>query len=359
MKTTEDYTGGSIVYHAPMVPDRIIEHRMTDIDKIKPLEFTSSEKYDYWHPDTLNSELMVAPCNEPISSTNNTISNLKDEPTVYAFKPGEEPPCFQKQNGLKYGPDKGQVLVPELDEDSERYGIRIHLNCPGDFDMLDDCNYNVSQRIFSNLPANQTIHVPNQTDPEYNYYNRLLNTVPLQPGLYVNNQVTFPINDMMGISHAQKELEVKTMKDENNNVVYYEKDPRIMLPVNPDIVQEQQLDYKVDLPNISNVYDPRFTGYGSSNRSYIDPVMENRQFYYKDVESAKYGNYFIRSKIDTLPFAEKPGLKTDLNLCNLRQRVNEKYMEDTIDFRSSLQNTLMQKSVEKVRQQRMAPIRTF
>ena len=55
--------------------------------------------------------------------------------------------------------------------------------------------------------------------------------------------------------------------------------------------------------NTANVYDPRLSGYGSSNRSYVDDVLGQPRFAYDDVNAIRMPNYIVRSHVDMLPFS--------------------------------------------------------
>ena len=41
----------------------------------------------------------------------------------------------------------------------------------------------------------------------------------------------------------------------------------------------------LNLATTANVYDPRFTGYGTSYRAYNEPVTGQTRFYYDDVNA--------------------------------------------------------------------------
>ncbi len=68
----------------------------------------------------------------------------------------------------------------------------------------------------------------------------------------------------------------------------------------PKSKPEQILPYERQT-HLSDLYDPRFTGYGTSSRSYLEPVTGQVRFYYDDIDSYKRPNYISRSKVDFIP----------------------------------------------------------
>lgn len=108
-----------------------------------------------------------------------------------------------------------------------------------------------------------------------------------------------------------------------------------------------------------NVYDPRLTGYGDQSRYYIDPMTGSPSWYYKDVESVTKPNYIVRSKIDTMPFADtygpdKPNPYADS--ANFREMTNQHFHDSQIAHRTDLQTRLMRKGNSVMAQRRAAPI---
>ena len=79
--------------------------------------------------------------------------------------------------------------------------------------------------------------------------------------------------------------------DEYDVLTYTEHDPRVykpkMMPNTPDMTVTE-----------SDIYDPRFNGYGTSYRAYTDENIGQTRFYYDDINSVRMPNYIVRSNID-------------------------------------------------------------
>ena len=103
------------------------------------------------------------------------------------------------------------------------------------------------------------------------------------------------MNSNIGISFAQQFEPIDCEKDCNGGVTFVQKDSRI-IPVH------QKVEVTKNGPDESNVYDPRFTGYGTNYRSYIDNVTGQPRFYYDDVMVHRQNNYLTRNKIDFTSF---------------------------------------------------------
>lgn len=115
--------------------------------------------------------------------------------------------------------------------------------------------------------------------------------------------------------------------------------------------------------NTSNVYDPRFTGYGSSKRSYWDSNVGQTRFMYDDVNCIRMPNYITRSKIDFLKYADSYGPLQSFNQHgnvneNLRSLVQDSYLQNSLKFRNELQERLLRKRNNELSQIRERPYHT-
>ena len=236
-----------------------------------------------------------------------------------------------------------------------KFGVPIEVcaSLPGD--MIDDCSYDPKKSIYSNIPNNQPVG-DYQQYPTLRCYNDNVRTQEIQPGVYSQTEVNEPQIWNLGISTAQQFPPVEVKHDKDGNKIYVQRDPRI------NCNSKNQPEPYVQTPNASNVYDPRFTGYGDSRRVYIDEMTGQPRFFYDDIDGAKQGNFIIRSNIDTLGFAdqygmldEQNGIKNSLN--SIRGNVDNAWMDRTNDFRDDLQERLMRKANEITRQRRLAPLR--
>ena len=170
------------------------------------------------------------------------------------------------------------------------------------------------------------------------YYRDNVLTQTIQPGVYQKTLVGEPINSMIGVSYQQQFL--------------------------PTVVQQTPESIKFtqipgDSQNYSNIYDPRFTGYGASDRMYIEPMTGQPRFFYGDIDAIKMPNYITRNKIDSLPFAPTYGPDVPLyNYADHRQLANNAYHDSALVFRTEMQERLMRKRNAEMWQLREAPMYT-
>jgi hypothetical protein len=219
------------------------------------------------------------------------------------------------------------------------------------------CGYNPEQVIKSNLPSNMEAGNCEKSE-EMKQYNKNLFTQTLQPGIYTHNEIIEPINANIGISFTQQ-FEPKTSKrDEYGNLIYTEHDPRIY---NPEITQPGP-DMSV---TESNVYDPRFSGYGTSYRAYNEKTTGQTRFYYDDIDSVRMPNYISRSNIDFAKYADSYGSLHDNTKNgnqynrNIRELAQESFLNSSLQQRNELSERLMRKRNGELWQLRKYPMRTF
>lgn len=206
---------------------------------------------------------------------------------------------------------------------------------PGD--VLTIAGYNPTN-LKHNLPSNAAFGECEKQDV-YNEYNKDLYTQTIQPGYLSRSQIIEPISSNIGISYDQQFLPT-TLEKDGNNLVYQEWDPRQYKP-------KPEKEY-IDVVSQDNVYDPRFTGYGSSYRTYVDRLTGQPRHYYDDVDAIRRPNYITRNKIDTFDFAETYGPMKDRdtlinNNDDIRNKVQEKFLNDQLSYRTGLQESLMRK----------------
>ena len=221
------------------------------------------------------------------------------------------------------------------------------------------CGYNPDQLFNASLPTNLPAGNCEQ-DPVMKKYNKNLFTQTIQPGTYTFNEVNEPINSNIGISF-QQQFPPTTVKTDpsTGDTTFTEHDPRIMEPA----LAEPNLGV-LTAANEANMYDPRFSGYGTSYRSYTDDVTGQTRFFYDDVDAIRMPNYIVRSGIDHQPFADHYGPLPDGNAngnkfnADIRGLANNAFLEGTIQLRTELQERLMRKVNADQWQKRQAPIRT-
>ena len=239
--------------------------------------------------------------------------------------------------------------------------LKTDVIIPNEPGLVDDtCGYNPNQLLKAGLPANLPAGYAQQ-DRRMKKYNQELFNQTIQPGVYTTNQVNEPLNSNIGISFTQQFEPVISKTDPVTGEIYYrEIDPRI---INPD-------DYKEERPKMdmsateANIYDPRFTGYGTGYRSYTDDFIGQPRYYYDDVDAIRMPNYLTRNEIDTQPFADSYGpMKEGEEFGNkynaeIKALAGNAFVDRTIKFRTELQERLMRKANARQWQLRKAPIRT-
>jgi hypothetical protein len=221
-----------------------------------------------------------------------------------------------------------------------------------DNDMMDfGCGYqplNLESELPSNYSASKC-----QTQKNMKDYNKNLFTTPLQPGLYTKTQVNQPNASMsnLGISFTQPHLPT-TFESKKGYQTFVELDPYQVKPVKEEYSNPKE-------PFRRDIYDPRLTGYGTSYRTYIEPVTGQPRFYYRDIDQQTQNGYLTRNKIDFAQFGTTTGVypfDEPLEGSALRTHVNNTYTDSQIGYRTELQQRLMHKNSARQWQQRMAPI---
>jgi hypothetical protein len=177
----------------------------------------------------------------------------------------------------------------------------------------------------------------------------------------------------LGISYQQPFLPTRFIDLPGTDKVFVETDPfwntqpkewknaYATQPYEPYI--NQAVNPPVNGPGMTDrrdIYDPRFTGYGTSYRQYNDPMVGQPRFYYDDVDAHTQYNYITRSKIDHLPQAQSAGPYSTPMMDNwqTRQYADESFHNAVLQQRTELQNRLMQKSLHRTVQRHQAPIMT-
>lgn len=204
-----------------------------------------------------------------------------------------------------------------------------------------------------NYPVNSP---PNECTPALSDYNKNLYSIPLQPNVYTRSQVNQPDASMsnMGISFTQPHLPYACQMDDRGNMMIDEFDPN-QYP--SEYLLRGRDEYARDMVPRHEIYDPRLTGYGTSYRSYQDPVTGQTRFYYDDIDAHTQYNYITRNKIDFTNFGPTTGPYRG-NPDNTRPLADELYHNDQMKQRTELQYRLMAKNSHREWQRRSAPLNT-
>jgi len=221
------------------------------------------------------------------------------------------------------------------------------------------CSYEKNQFKDYNLPVNLAVGKCQKQDRMKNF-NKNLFTQIVQPGVYTTNEVNEPINSNMGISFGQQFEPLTYDVDEDGNINYLQNDPLEMSFDSKENILKYRDNDIIEPVTQSNIYDPRFTGYGTSYRAYNDENIGQTRFFYDDVDSVRMPNYVVRSKIDFADFADSYGPMNDkrgnINNSTIRALANQKFVDDAIVFRTGMQERLMRKRNSDAWQQRYKPI---
>jgi hypothetical protein len=194
----------------------------------------------------------------------------------------------------------------------------------------------------------------NQENFKYNYLNLNLDDMQreknkfvqtIQPNVYTFNDVIEPVSSNIGISQVNEQQFVdKHFRNGNTYYNRYNQTKKHNIAYDPNIVSQE------------DIYDPRFTGYGTSYRSYFDEFIGQPKFYYDDIDAMRMPNYITRSNIDHLPFANQYGpIQEHSNRGNIRDMVEKSYMNNNINMRNDLQESLMRKRNAEMEYIRRAP----
>ena len=332
--------------------------------KIAPIIIPPSHALDYWRANNLITHSQV---------------NLKTEQDVYqsgyevttSCKPKIKENFYKNDNKVEYKTPRygSNSWHPQQEEYSSTNKTQQEIYFP--FKNQDkvklrkntvleenrgqvntSCSYNPKQIFTSNLPSNYSASNC-QEDPRMAQYNKNLFTQIIEPGIYTVNQVNEPINSNMGISFTQQ-LEPTTYEQNKNGITFIQHDPRIIEPLEePEPIQQI---------NESNVYDPRFNGYGTSYRSYVDKQLGQPRFAYDDINAIRMPNYITRNKIDFTSFGDSygPMSQEDGNdlTANIRELAQDAWFKNSGEFRENLMFSTLRKRNSEMWQRRMYPMST-
>jgi hypothetical protein len=213
--------------------------------------------------------------------------------------------------------------------------------------------YNQTQ-VQTGLPSNFPTSQCGKKDV-FSEFNTDIFTQTVLPGVYTNQEVIEPINALMGISFTPSILPT-TLSGENGDLLFEEHDP--------NLYESPQQPSEKETVRTDNVYDPRHTGYGTSYRSYTEPMTGQTRFYYKDVDQVRQPGYIVRSNIDANRWADqaapiRPGFeKGNPFTNNIHALADNAFTDATIQQRTMMAQSLMRKRNAEMWQQKMMPIST-
>lgn len=219
--------------------------------------------------------------------------------------------------------------------------------------VMDTANGYYPENARYNYPVNMP---PTEKMKQMSEYSKNLYSIPLQPNVYTRSQVNQPDASMynLGISFTQPHLPYECKMDDRGNMLIDEYDPN-QYPSEYLLKGRDQYG-KDEIPR-NEIYDPRLTGYGTSYRSYNDPLTGQPRFYYDDIDAHTQYNYITRNKIDFTNFAPRTGPYDDnVPEEDVRTLADETFHNNMMKQRTELQYRLMAKNSHREWQQRMAPL---
>lgn len=247
-------------------------------------------------------------------------------------------------------PQHTQSLPNETDYRVSPQGYLIGLNQ----NKVIGCGGYEVDKLKHNIPTNVPAGQCNMLD-SLDQYNKNMYTIPIQPGMSMKTEIQQPPVSNLGISDTPQ-FYPTTCTQDTNNTVYTTHDPRVVPPYKAvPTVRDPE-------PNISNVYDPRYYGYGDSERTYIDDLTGQPRFYYDDVNAFRRPNFVARSNIDTFPWAQGYGpMDTNGKYGESASMINalaqNTFLNNSLQLRNDLQVSWMNKyNTEIAGQRRLAPL---
>lgn len=193
--------------------------------------------------------------------------------------------------------------------------------------------------------------------------------VPIQPGIYTSTDDFQPINNNLGIAYPPQfpNTTIKTGPfyfDTNTPITndrHYFVEAKEFQLIGENYSEPKIMEKIGTGPD--SVYDPRFVGYGSDNRSYTDELLGSAKYYYDDINAVRMPSYITRNKIDSCvtPCGDRYGdLRAGyLSMHEARKGAEKSWCENSLDFRINLSKSLMRKKDEEMVQRRLAPKYTF
>lgn len=211
-----------------------------------------------------------------------------------------------------------------------------------------ECTYNPGA-ISYGLPVNKCVGNA-QLEPGYINYNKNQGTQIVQPGMYFQSDVLDPINSNIGISYSQQFQPQTAESVAPGEVVYKDHDAN-------QFVGETYVNNAITGEELQNIYDPRYTGYASNDRYYLDTMTGQPRFFYDDIDAVKRPSYIVRSNVDHIgEFDQTGAMKHGKIDYDYREIANKEFHESTLDQRSDIQVRLAQKNYARTAQLRDMPL---
>lgn len=228
--------------------------------------------------------------------------------------------------------------------------LDINQNLPESIDT--SMGYYPKQNKRFNLPVNLDMGQESKQNV-YKAYNKNTYTTSIQPSVIENSQIIDPsaFSANLGISFTQPLAKVSKETLPNGQLKYTVLDPKSALKEGYSTNREAMN----RAPNKYNVYDPRFSGYGTQYRSYVDPLTGQPRFFYDDINAIKLNTYVTRNNVDFTNYG--PGMSEygEMDGGKMRRKVTDTFTYNTIAHRTDLQERLMRKNNQVAWQNKIFP----
>jgi hypothetical protein len=199
----------------------------------------------------------------------------------------------------------------------------------------------------------------------------------IQPKIYSWSVEQTPINSNLGISYTpQRPPRIHTQIESANAAypLYTRIDPQLVRDdgtegqkqMNP-IRTDWSANYSSWNPapgtiNFENIYDPRFTSYGDSYRSYSDVNLGQVHYYYSDVDAYTMPNFLTRSNVDFVEYRTPQNqvwseYNRTASVNDVKPHVESQFTADDLFHREDLMERQMAKVNRGKWQNRVAPLR--
>lgn len=198
----------------------------------------------------------------------------------------------------------------------------------------------------------------------------------IEPNMYSYSDVSYPINNNLGISFTPEIPPVvldQVATPYGTYPLYHRIDPQLIRAEGLPPERRNELPYRNDWSakysglqaapgsvNYEDIYDPRFNGYGDGTRSYVDAGGQV-QYYYSDIDAYRNPNFGIRSKVDFIDFTDPmgrviPEYQRSVGIEDVKQQVEQQWDADQTYFREGLMERLMRKRDSETWQLRARPM---
>lgn len=312
--------------------------------KIAPVNVAPIYDYTYWKESdfTVPTGINKRTVQDFYRSGYYTDESCCDD--IYNQKVDNNKEQFSTENYTADYKKKQYISKQEEDEEGEKNIIENWNNG----NLYTGSGYNVGN-VRYDLPVNY----PSNSCQKNSEINKEIFTSTVVPGVYYKNDIIEPLGSNIGISFDQQFPPLKSSVDRHGNLLYTAEDPLTY-------TYQPRREEKQEFPSNDQVYDPRYNGYGTSYRGYIDKMTGQAKFFYDDVDAIRRPNYIGRSKIDHIKGVDSYGpMRNDEKIFetnkDIRSIAESDFLNSSIGFRTEMMTSLMRKRNAELWQQRLAP----